>query len=216
MINARNIGDGWYQAVRFCVAAGHIYTVQRGSYEGQRRLQLPRLSLFIGLPGELPMAITWQGKALSSRDGIQQYYENYIISDEVRPNEQYTYGRRIVPWLPSIVEMLIGTPGTNQACLSVAKPGDVQLTDPPCLRSLAWNVVEGKLQMTSYWRSWDLYTGLPMNLAGLQLLNQYISGFVGLPAGPQWAISNGLHLYEYCWPEFIDEQEEGAEWIPSC
>ncbi len=215
MIEARNIAEGWYLSVLRCVDAGHMFKVQRGSYEGQMRLQLARLSLFIGLPGELPMDISWQGRALSSRDDIQQYYENYIISDEVRPNEQYTYGRRIVTWLPHIVRMLMDTPGTNQACLSIARPEDVLLKDPPCLRSLAWNVIEDKLQMTSYWRSWDLYTGLPMNLGGLQLLNEYMAGFVGIPAGPQWAISNGLHLYEYCWPQFIDEQREGAEWIPS-
>lgn len=210
MIEGRNIPEAWHLTVLRCVNAGHIFRVQQGSYEGQMRMQLARLSLFIGLPGELPMDISWQGKALSSRDGIQQYYENYIISETIRANEQYTYGRRIVPELPQIVFMLINTPNTNQACLSVARPEDVHLKDPPCLRSLAWNVVEGKLQMTSYWRSWDLYTGLPTNLGGLQLLNEYVAGFAGIPAGPQWAISNGAHLYEYCWPEFIDELEEGG------
>lgn len=189
-------------AIQACLAVGHEYRVERGSYEGQRRLQLAQLSLFIRQPGELPMDIGWEGKPLSSRDGIAQYFQDYLLSEEIRPNEQYTYGRRIVPRLHEIIKMLMSTPHTNQACISVAKPDDVLLEDPPCLRSLAWNIVDGKLQMTSYWRSWDLYTGLPTNLGGLQLLNEYVSGFADIPAGPQWAVSNGAHLYEYCWEAF--------------
>ncbi len=215
LMEARNIGDAWFKSVGLCLDQGHTFTVQRGSYEGQRRLQLARFSMLITLPEERPMGLEWARKPLSTEDSIQKYYEDYIISEEVRPNEQYTYGRRIVPWLPTIVQMLQETPDTNQACLSVARPEDVLLKDPPCLRSLAWNVIEGKLQMTSYWRSWDLYTGFPTNLGGLQLLNEYVAGFAGIPAGPQWIVSNGLHLYEYCWPYFADEQREGAEWKPS-
>lgn len=216
MIEAKNIGEAWFKSVRLCLDRGYIFKVERGSYEGQRRLQLPWFSMLITLPEERPMGLAWGGKPLSTEDSIQKYYEDYIISEEVRPNEQYTYGRRIVPELPHIVHMLMNTPNTNQACLSVARPEDVRLKDPPCLRSLAWNLVDGKLQLTSYWRSWDLYTGFPTNLGGLQLLNEYVAGFANIPAGPQWIVSNGLHLYEYCWPEFIDEQEEGAEWIRSC
>lgn len=206
MIEARNIGNAWFKSTRLCLDYGSVFTVQRGSYEGQRRLQLPCFSTIITLPGERPMGLSWGGASLSTEDSIQKYYEDYIISEESRPNEQYTYGRRIVPWLPHIAEILMDTPGTNQACLSVARPEDVLLKDPPCLRSLAWNVVDGKLRLTSYWRSWDLYTGFPTNLGGLQLLNEYMAGFVSIPAGPQWIISNGLHLYEYCWPAFGKER----------
>lgn len=54
-----------------------------------------------------------------------------------------------------------------------------------------------RLDMSVYWRSWDLFGGLPENLGGLSLLQQMVSGAIEIPIGKMYAYSSGLHLYGY-------------------
>jgi thymidylate synthase len=86
---------------------------------------------------------------------------------------------------------------TNQASITVGDTEVCQLSDPPCLRNISFKVVDGQLQMSVYFRSWDLYAGLPENLGGLQLLKEYVLSHLLFPVidGPLIAYSDGLHLY---------------------
>jgi thymidylate synthase len=89
--------------------------------------------------------------------------------------------------------------GTNQACIEVARPEDIELEDPPCLRLVDTRIRDGKLHFYVYFRSWDLWGGLPTNLAGLQLVKEYMASELGVEDGTITACSKGLHLYEYAW-----------------
>jgi len=57
--------------------------------------------------------------------------------------------------------------------------------------------------MFTYWRSWDLYAGLPQNLGGLQLFKEELAAAVDgmhdttVRPGETWAFSAGLHLYDH-------------------
>ena len=82
--------------------------------------------------------------------------------------------------------------------LQVAHPSDLTLVDPPCLRSIDTRVQDGKLHFTSVlFRSWDLWSGLPANLAGIQTLKEYMAGEIGVEDGEMIVESKGLHLYGY-------------------
>lgn len=96
--------------------------------------------------------------------------------------------------------------------------------DPPCLRVIDFKVIptlikdeeitteileqsdviviDNKvyklvLTVSTYWRSWDLWAGLPSNLGAIELLKQYVAQECGLENGPMYAYSAGLHLYGY-------------------
>jgi len=85
----------------------------------------------------------------------------------------------------------------NQLVLQVAHPSDLTLKDPPCLRSIDTKIQDGKLHFFVYFRSWDLWGGLPANLAGIQFLKEYMSGEIGVGDGEMLVKSKGLHLYGY-------------------
>ncbi len=86
----------------------------------------------------------------------------------------------------------------NQMVLQVAHPSDLTLVDPPCLRSIDTRIQDGKLHFTSVlFRSWDLWSGLPANLAGIQNLKEYMAGEIGVKDGEMIVESKGLHLYGY-------------------
>lgn len=85
----------------------------------------------------------------------------------------------------------------NQLVLQVARPTDLILTDPPCLRQIDTRVQDGKLHFIIEFRSWDLWSGFPANLAAIQTLHQHMAVGIGVDTGCFICSSKGLHLYDY-------------------
>lgn len=200
IVNGR-IDDGYREVMLLCVRNGWDFVVKGGSYVGQIRKQLENVQIIIGDPGKRPLApILSPGiPASTSDEKIEKYFAEYLMSTEVKENEEYTYGTYIVPQVPKIIEILNKAKGnTNQACVSIGDINSVNLPDPPCLRLISFKVVSGKLIMTIFFRSWDLYAGLPENLGGLQLLKEFVLTHLDFECsdGKMIAYSDGLHLYE--------------------
>lgn len=129
--------------------------------------------------------------------------------------------------LSRVIDMLKETPLTNHAVIEIATPWDLDLcwgpdgkNDPPCLRLIDFKVIptpkcnchkyekgsaacsfcgDMKLQLSVsvYFRSWDLWAGLPSNLGGIELMKQFVADQCGLENGPMYAYSAGLHIYGY-------------------
>lgn len=198
----KTISEAWYQTCIKCLEKGREYTIDRGSYAGQKRKQLDTLAFIIENPDTRPLGITYGNLQVSNDYEIDKYFREYLITPDLRHNEAYTYAIRIAPYLHDIAEMLRDNPGTNQATLSISQPDDIFLDDPPCLREISWKAIAGKLQMTVFFRSWDLHTCLPTNLGGLQLLNEMISEFAGMEHGRMVCYSDGGHIYDYLWNYF--------------
>jgi thymidylate synthase len=86
---------------------------------------------------------------------------------------------------------------SNQMILQVGQPSDMLLKDPPCLRHIDTRIQDGALHFYPYFRSWDLYSGFPANLAAIELMKQYCASEIGVKNGEIIATSKGLHLYDY-------------------
>jgi len=201
-VQGSTIQDTWRQAMWLCVKNGYDFMVKGGSYVGQIRKQLPYVSMLIQQPGIRPLSpIMLPGiPGPTSEDKIDAYFSRYIMSGEKDPNEEYTYGEFISKQLSRVIDILINSNGnTNQATICIGNVETTFLPDPPCLRSISFKVVEGELNMCVYFRSWDLYAGLPENLGGLQLLKEYVLSEIenAFPVvdGSIVAFSDGLHLY---------------------
>ena len=70
--------------------------------------------------------------------------------------------------------------------------------DPACLRIADFRLDQNNtLHMFVYFRSWDLIGGFPANLAGLQLVKEYVAQAIGAEDGRIIASSKGLHIYSY-------------------
>jgi thymidylate synthase len=202
---AWGIGDAWFLLLRELIINGKIYTIQRGSFAGQKRLELDFVALTIEEPSMEMVPIMPEGSGIppvTDWNTIQNYL-CYLMTNAKQENEQYTYGERLAPQIPIVINMLRSTPNTNQACMEVGQPSDILLEDPPCLRCIKLKVRNNYLHMTTFWRSWDLWGALPTNLGGLQLLKQYIADEVGVKDGNINIVSDGLHIYDYAfeWAE---------------
>jgi len=247
-VKARDLPDLWFQAVNDIMDHGRRFTIDRGSYAGQTRLEydyfighvgfpntqplLPDIPPSCGIPNPVEEAYIYGG------EGYERSYIEYLMTGHKEPGESYTYGERLtrtpisrdklnwrrennteiidnreidgkilfeeigVLYLNQI-EWVIDTykkfgERNNQMVLQVAEPSDLTLLDPPCLRSIDTRIQDGKLHFTSVlFRSWDLWGGMPANLAGIQNLKDYMAGEIGVKDGEMIVESKGLHLYGY-------------------
>lgn len=204
-VEAYTIGGTWREVMWLCLRKGYDYVVsgQTGSYIGQIRKQLENVTIKILEPGKRPLGPIMPPNIPppTTDENIEKYFLEYIMSDQVHGNEDYTYGNYIAPQLPFVIEKLIQSKGnTNQATISVGDREAAKLADPPCLRVIDFKVVNGYLNMSILFRSWDLFCGMPENLGGLQLLKEYVLANIEneFPVldGKIIAYSSGLHLYE--------------------
>ncbi len=224
-IDAFDLDDAWFQCLSAILDKGHVYTITRGSYEGQRRLEFDFVSVRVRKPAHQIIPIIPEGMSIpapTDMDYIQGYL-SYLLTGAKTETEDYTYGERLVDPKVKIKqnrdgkELICEMPlnvnqidevikmykekgqGTNQAVMEIGMPSDIKLVDPPCLRLIDTRIRYGKLHFILYFRSWDLWGGFPSNLGGLQLVKQYMAEEIGVGDGEIIAVSKGLHLYDYVW-----------------
>ncbi len=228
-IDAFDLDDAWFQTLSRILDKGHVYTITRGSYEGQRRLEFDFVVVRAKKPSHQIIPIIPEGMSIpapTDMDYIQGYL-SYLMTGSKTETEDYTYGERLVgrlvepgaqvkqntggknmasemPLSVNQIEEVIKIYkkqgfGTNQAVMEIGMPSDIKLADPPCLRLIDTRVRYGKLHFILYFRSWDLWGGFPSNLGGLELVKQYMAEEIGVEDGEIVAVSKGLHLYEYSW-----------------
>jgi len=202
-IESRDLSDAWFQCICRILEKGKKYTIDRGSYEGQQRLEFDYVTVHIKYPGVrplLPDIPPHLGIPNPVADGYLEEYLPYLMTSEKKPGEDYTYGERLEYQIQEVINMYkLQGYGTNQAAMSVSMPSDIDLVDPPCLRHIDTRINGGKLHFVVYFRSWELFNGFPANLGALQLLKEYMSEEIGVDDGEIIASSKGLHLYDYAW-----------------
>ena len=202
-VEARDLPDAWFQCVYQLLEKGCEYVIDRGSFEGQKRLEFDYITIHIKYPGqrpllpEIPPAL---GIPNPVADGYIEEYLPYLMTSAKQPGEDYTYGQYLEPQINEVIRMYREDGfGTNQAYMTVGNPEALLLKDPPCLRGIDTRIKNGKLHFVIYFRSWDLWNGLPANLGAIQLLKEYMASAIGVEDGEIIAASKGLHLYDYVW-----------------
>ncbi len=246
LIKATDLSDAWFRSVYLCLEHGKEFLTDKGSFEGQKRLEfdyvlihithpwtlplLPKINPLLGLPDPvaegylddyLPYLMAGAekegesytyGQRICAADlgcmakatkNLPEFKEIIIQEDEIYDNPQILYWERNAQWFNQM-ELMIWTyknkgHRNNQMVLQVAQPSDMLLADPPCLRHIDTRIQDGKLHFYPYFRSWDLYSGFPANLAAIEMMKQYCAAEIGVENGEIIASSKGLHLYEYAW-----------------
>ena len=202
-IEARDLPDAWFQCVYTLLEVGHEYTIDRGSYHGQKRLEFDYVTVHIRYPGVRPLLPDIPpslGIPNPVAEGYLEEYLPYLMTSARQPGEDYTYGQYLEPQIGEVIRMYSEDGHrTNQAYMTVGEPQAIFLGDPPCLRGIDTRIKDGKLHFIIYFRSWDLWNGFPANLGAIQLLKEYMASEIGVDDGEIIASSKGLHLYDYVW-----------------
>lgn len=200
-LEARDLPEAWFLCLRETLAKGREYTIERGSYVGHRRKELDYIVLQVRHPGRRPIVpdVPQGVPAPTSMDYVENYIQ-YLMTSFKADNEQYTYGEDLEPQIPELIRMYRDEGhNTNQGFMAVGSRDSMWLPDPPCLRGVDTRIENGRLHFMLNFRSWDLWAGFPSNMAGIQLLKEYVASEVGVEDGEIIAVSKGLHLYDYAW-----------------
>lgn len=200
-IEANTLPEAWFMAVRKLFDEGTVYKIDRGSFVGQHRLEFDYITIRVRYPGILPLVpdVPAGVPAPCTMEYVESYLP-YLLTGVKHEHEQYTYGEYLDPQIKKVIEMYKKDGyNTNQAFMAVGDAGSIDLPDPPCLRGIDTRIRNNTLHFIVYFRSWDLWGGLPGNLAGIELVKQYMASEIGVESGEIIASSKGLHLYEMSW-----------------
>jgi thymidylate synthase len=206
MIEATTLPDSWFQVIWNLIDYGRVFTIDRGSYAGQKRLEFDYVTIHIKYPGVrplLPDIPPHLGIPNPVADDYLEKYLPYLMTPHKEPNEDYTYGERLAGGAGiDQIQHVIDTYKNygfrnNQMIMTVGLPTDLRLGDPPCLRHIDTRIQDNRLHFFIYFRSWDAWGGYPANLAAIQLLKEYMAGEIGVEDGEMIVASKGLHIYDY-------------------
>jgi thymidylate synthase len=207
-ITAFDCPDAWFKTLASIWAEGDDFQVGYGSEETLTKKL--NFTLEIDHPENRPIV---SDKAPCDMKYIQWYALTYLWCGEGKQDETYTYGSRLrepVDQVEEAIKRYIKEQRDRQITMVVRLPDDIKLFrlgtterhEPPCLSLIDTEILEGKMHLTCYFRSWDAYAGLPANIAGLQLFNEAFvaeindRGNLSLKTGKLIFHSKNCHLYK--------------------
>ncbi len=154
-----------------------------------------------------------------SRSDLEAYVEEFLAA--YKPEDVfYTYGQRLrlygdhgVDQIEIIEDKLRTDPNDRGAIMVLydverdnrrhPETEDVPKKDirTPCLTSVQFNIADGELHLTAYFRSQDVFGAWPLNFLALRRLQAEVAQNLGVDVGTTTTISNRAHIYEHAWDE---------------
>lgn len=100
-IKATNLGDAWYQTLFRMLEEGTVFTIDRGSYAGQKRLEFDWITIHVQNPATRPLLPQIEPHHNIPNPVADDYlndYLPYLMTGELKPGESYTYGQRLTKY----------------------------------------------------------------------------------------------------------------------
>ena len=112
-------------------------------------------------------------------------------------NSNYGYQWKRNDQLENIIKMLKTNPDTRQAAISIydGKAIHQYAYDTPCTYAVQFTIVQGKLYMSVYMRSNDLWYGFCNDQYQFASLQEMVAERLNLPVGTYYHHAHNLHLY---------------------
>jgi thymidylate synthase len=204
-ITAFDCPDAWFQALNHIWNEGDVFNVGYGSETTETKKL--NLSIEISRPENRPLV---SDKAPCDVKYVQGYALEYLWCGE-KQDETYTYGSRLnhpINQIEEAVKRYLEEQCDRQVTMVIRLPEDIRKYignkrhEPPCLSLIDTEILDGKMHLTCYFRSWDAYAGLPANIAGLQLFNEAFvkeinsHGKLALETGKLIFHSKNCHVYQ--------------------
>jgi thymidylate synthase len=204
-IEAFDIPGAWYRTLEEIWRNGDDFRVGYGSELTMTRKL--NLSIRITNPETRPLVAE---KAPCDMKYINSYALQYLWAGFKEKGETYTYASRLrepVDQIQHVIDRYTEQPQDRQLTMVIRQPEDIFKTlegmkhEPPCLTVMDTELLDGKMHLTCYFRSWDAYAGLPANIAGIQVFNEALVSELNAKAGTNYTTgelifhSKNCHIY---------------------
>lgn len=135
--------------------------------------------------------------------GLNQYADQ-LLSNRNDSHFDYTYGERLFSYgfgetdqIVYVIEKLKDAPTSRRAIAITWVPTWDHLSNHvPCMQTLNFLYRDGKLHLTTFFRSWDAKRAALPNIYGLNKLNEYVAREVGVESGSLTVVAVSAHIYE--------------------
>jgi len=97
-IKARDLGDAWFQSLYRILEEGTVFTIDRGSFAGQQRLEFDFFVIEVEHPKTRPLLPQIEAHHSIPNPVADDYLDDYIpylMTGEISEGESYTYGSRL-------------------------------------------------------------------------------------------------------------------------
>lgn len=95
-----------------------------------------------------------------------------------------------------VEQMLRDNPATRQAVIHIKTADDIASKDVNCTVCLQFFIRDGKLYMTTYMRSNDIWLGFPFDVFQFTAMQVLMSMKLGVGLGTYTHVAGSLHLYK--------------------
>lgn len=201
VIRAGTVAEGWLRAIAAVMRFG---VIDKTPYAVQQKEVLDLVAIVAEPDPDAPYLPPWLPV---TPQRLADYYQQFL-SGQRFPELSYTYGERMFNWLGVdqvrlMIDDLRATPHSRRAFAALwDSRQDPGADAPPCLTSVQARLRGGRLFLTAYFRSHDIYRAWPLNALGLRKLQQTIAAGLGdarPPLGDLVIVSHSAHIYEDCW-----------------
>lgn len=163
------------------------------------------LDVIATIDGEDPDEFDLPAWVPLTREQLDAYYPQ-LLTPERPENIAYTYGERLFDFnghdqVAEIVKEIKSTRYSRRAVAALWDPArDPHSADPPCLNLVQARARGGKLYLTAYFRSHDIFRAWLLNAFGLRKLQAEIAKRIGnCMLGDLVIISQSAHIYADSW-----------------
>lgn len=113
------------------------------------------------------------------------------------------YGPRTAQQIRDVVDELRRDPDSRRAVVYVGRDSDlrnsVDTGDQPCTSLWQFFIREGRLEMLTYMRSWDLVWGLSYDLPVFTMVQRLVAAALQLEVGTYQHFAGSAHVYDRHW-----------------
>ena len=143
----------------------------------------------------------WYMSGKNELKAIQIYTDNWnrMSDDNVHVNSNYGYCIKYKYGFDQweyVRKLLSDAPETRQAVLHIKEPNNTPSKDVNCTVALQFLLRGGKLYLTVYMRSNDLWLGFPFDVFQFANMQILMAMELGVDLGTYTHIAGSLHLYE--------------------
>lgn len=194
----------------------HVLTFgQRGAtqHSSQQRELLNALTVVSDEPADMArcsyadwMPFTRESLGARGADGQHSGYIGQLLRADPGAGVSYTYGSRLRAFagehdqLRALIDELRAAGESRRAVAALWSPAqDIGSQSPPCLNLLQARLREGRLQLTAYFRSHDIYRAWAPNAYALRALQAELAEALGAQAGDLTILSASAHIYAHDW-----------------